>query len=256
MGEHITTSPPRTRSGVFPARPEQVREARKLISAALEGCPAADDAILCISELAANSCLHSASGNAGGTVTIRAEIHEGDYVWIEVEDNGGPWDQHIRPDSRPHGLGIVRALAADSGTDGDPRRTAARIAWHSPQWVVLWGTHTRLYWGFPRFQAPPGTMIAAPDTAALIIRMRHTRHQRRRRRRDPDRAAWRVRRPLADQQNPARLHRATPAPARAPAHPHRRDRARAAATPPARIRHQHPRRDRGRLRRPVGDRAP
>ena len=103
MGEHTTTSPPRTRSGVFPARPDQVREARKLISAALEGCPAAGDAILCISELAANSCLHSASRKTGGTFTVRTEIHEGDYVWIEVEDNGGPWDQHIRPDSRPHG---------------------------------------------------------------------------------------------------------------------------------------------------------
>jgi hypothetical protein len=53
MGEHTTTSPPRTRSGVFPARPDQVREARKLISAAVEGCPAAGDAILCISELPA-----------------------------------------------------------------------------------------------------------------------------------------------------------------------------------------------------------
>ena len=54
MGEHTTTSPPRTRSGVFPARPDQVREARKLISAALEGCPVADDAILCISEFTDN----------------------------------------------------------------------------------------------------------------------------------------------------------------------------------------------------------
>jgi anti-sigma regulatory factor (Ser/Thr protein kinase) len=133
MGEHTTTSPPRTRSGVFPARPDQVREARKLISAALEGCPAAGDAILCISELAANSCLHSASGKAGGTFTVRTEIHEGDYVWIEVEDNGGPWDQHIRPDSRPHGLDIVRALAADSGIDGDP--LTGWIVWARIDWA-------------------------------------------------------------------------------------------------------------------------
>ena len=132
MGEHATTSPPRTRSRVFPARPDQVREARKLISAALEGCPAADDAILCISELAANSCLHSASGKAGGTFTVRAEIHEGHYVCIEVEDNGGPWNQHAHPDGRPHGLDIVRALAADSGIDGDP--LTGWIAWARLDW--------------------------------------------------------------------------------------------------------------------------
>jgi hypothetical protein len=120
MCEHATTSPPRTRSRVFPARPDQVREARKLISAALDGCPAADDAILCVSELAANSCLHSASREAGGTFTVRAEVHEDDYVWIEVEDSGGPWNQRAHPDGRPHGLDIVRTYAADSGIDGDP----------------------------------------------------------------------------------------------------------------------------------------
>jgi len=118
---------------VFPARPDQVREARKLIRAALEGCPAADDAILCISELAANSCLHSDSRKAGGTFTVRAEIHEGSYVWIEVEDSGGQWNQRAHPDGHPHGLDIVRAYAADSGIDGDPLTgwiVWARIDWH------------------------------------------------------------------------------------------------------------------------------
>jgi hypothetical protein len=79
------------------------------------------------------SCLHSASGKAGGTFTVRTEVHEGDYVWIEVEDNGGTWDQHIRPDSRPHGLDIVRALAADSGIDGDP--LTGWIVWARIDWA-------------------------------------------------------------------------------------------------------------------------
>ncbi len=132
MCEHTTTSLPRTRSGVFPARPDQVREARKLIRAVLDGCPAADDAVLCVSELAANSCLHSDSGKADGTFTVRAEVHEGSYVWIEVEDSGGPWNQRAHPDGRPHGLDIVRAYAADSGIDGDPLTgwaVWARIDW-------------------------------------------------------------------------------------------------------------------------------
>jgi serine/threonine-protein kinase RsbW len=115
-----TTAPPLAWSRAFPATAPQVREARAFLRAALEGCPIADDIVLCASELAANSCLHSASGNAGGTFTVRAEIHEGDYVWIEVEDNGGHWNQRVHSDGRPHGLDIVRAYATDFGIDGDP----------------------------------------------------------------------------------------------------------------------------------------
>ena len=132
MCEHAITTAPRTRTHVLPARPDQVREARTFLRAALAGCPVADDAILCASELAANSCLHSASGKAGGTFTVRAEIHEGDYVWIEVEDNGGPWQKRDHRDGRPYGLDIVRALAADWGIDGDPLTgwaAWARINW-------------------------------------------------------------------------------------------------------------------------------
>jgi hypothetical protein len=40
--------------------------------------------------------------------------------------------------------------------DPDQRRAAARIAQHSPQWVVIWGTHTRLYWAF---RAPRGASL-------------------------------------------------------------------------------------------------
>ena len=58
--------------------------------------------------------------------------------------------------------------------DPDQRRAAARIAQHSPQWVVIWGTHTRLYWAFPRFHATPGTIITAPGTAELTTRMQQT----------------------------------------------------------------------------------
>jgi serine/threonine-protein kinase RsbW len=119
-------------SRAFPATAPQVREARRFLADALEVCPVADDAILCASELAANSCLHSTSGKAGGTFTVRAEIHEGDYVWIEVEDNGGPWEKRAHGDGRPHGLEIVRALATDSGIDGDP--LTGWIVWARLDW--------------------------------------------------------------------------------------------------------------------------
>jgi hypothetical protein len=58
--------------------------------------------------------------------------------------------------------------------DEQERRAAAQMERDHPGWAVLWGTHTRLYWAFPTFHAPPGTMIAAPDTAGLATRMQHT----------------------------------------------------------------------------------
>jgi hypothetical protein len=132
-GPTVVATPSCKREQVLPARPDQVRKARAFIASVLAGCPVADDAILCVSELAANSCLHSASGKAGGTFTVRAEIHRGSYVWIEVEDSGGSWNQHAHPDGRPHGLDIVRAYAADWGIDGDP--LTGWIVWARIDWL-------------------------------------------------------------------------------------------------------------------------
>jgi hypothetical protein len=58
--------------------------------------------------------------------------------------------------------------------DERERHTAAQITRRNPYWLVIWGRHSRLYWAFPRFNAPPGTIIAAPDTAELLALMRHT----------------------------------------------------------------------------------
>jgi Histidine kinase-like ATPase domain len=126
-----TVATPRQGEQVLPARPDQVRVARAFLATVLAGCPAADDAILCLSELASNSVLHSASRHEGGTFTIRAEMHS-DYARIEVTDDGGPWNEHPRRDGYPHGLDIVRALAADCGIDGDPHTgwtVWARFTW-------------------------------------------------------------------------------------------------------------------------------
>jgi hypothetical protein len=71
--------------------------------------------------------VHSDSRKAGGTFTVRAEVHPDDYIWVEVEDNGGPWNDHGHHDGRPHGLDIVRALTTESGLDGDP--ITGWVAW-------------------------------------------------------------------------------------------------------------------------------
>jgi anti-sigma regulatory factor (Ser/Thr protein kinase) len=101
----------------FPARPEQVGAARHFVARLLAGTPVADDAVLCVSELASNCVSYSVSGRPGGTFTVRVEPHDGDYVWLEVADQGGPW-RPSAPDGRVHGLEIVHRLASESGVAG------------------------------------------------------------------------------------------------------------------------------------------
>jgi serine/threonine-protein kinase RsbW len=105
---------------VFPARPDQVREARRSISCILDGHPAADDAVLCVSEMAANAILHSNSRKPGGQFTVRAEIYPGDRLRIEVHDQGGSWARPIPgEEQRGHGLHIISQLARTWGITGD-----------------------------------------------------------------------------------------------------------------------------------------
>jgi hypothetical protein len=53
-------------------------------------------------------------------------------------------------------------------TDDQQRRDAAEIERSRPGWMVMWGCYSRLFWAFPRFHAPPGTIISAPDQARLL----------------------------------------------------------------------------------------
>jgi len=93
--------------------------------------PRADDAILCASELAANAALHSHSRLPGGTFTVQAIISPGCYTRIEVQDDGGPWNQAMVAPARHHGLDIVRAVADEWGIDGDH---ASRTIWARFDW--------------------------------------------------------------------------------------------------------------------------
>lgn len=128
-----TVRPAQTWTREFPAQADQVGRARKFLALALEGCPVADDAVLCLSELASNSVLHSASRRPGGAFTVWAEVRHGDHLRVEVHDEGGPWaERRGSGDGRLHGLAIVRSLAADSGTDGNA--LTGWIAWARLDW--------------------------------------------------------------------------------------------------------------------------
>ena len=67
----------------------------------------------------------------GGTFTVRAIINPDHYARIEVQDNGGPWNQGMIDPTRHHGLDIVRAVADEWGIDGDhtSRTIWARLDW-------------------------------------------------------------------------------------------------------------------------------
>ncbi len=69
--------------------------------------------------------LHSHSKDR--SFTLRAEIFPG-YLWLEVEDLGGPWHLKPRDTGRPHGLDVVEALTGPDnwGIDGDQ---AGRVVW-------------------------------------------------------------------------------------------------------------------------------
>jgi serine/threonine-protein kinase RsbW len=109
----------------FHGHASQVAQVRRDIAAYLDGCPAADDAILVVSEIATNALVHSRSN--GESFTVRSEIFR-DYVWIECEDLGGPW-QCARPDDRPHGLDVIGALAGPDNWGTETTSSRGRIVW-------------------------------------------------------------------------------------------------------------------------------
>jgi serine/threonine-protein kinase RsbW len=117
----------------FPGRPDQVREVRGFLREVLTGRPRADDALIVGSELGANACLHSRSGAPGGVFTMRAEISEGDYLYVAVEDDGGPWHPRARAVVPEHGLDLVQAIAgaANWGVSGGYR---GRLVWARLWW--------------------------------------------------------------------------------------------------------------------------
>jgi anti-sigma regulatory factor (Ser/Thr protein kinase) len=114
------TAVPLAWSHAFPAVPAQIREARRFLAGILAGCPAADDATLCLSELASNATVHSQSREPGGHFTVRAGINAG-RLRVEVQDEGGPWTWPVHHRDGQHGRGllIVARLARDWGRAGD-----------------------------------------------------------------------------------------------------------------------------------------
>jgi serine/threonine-protein kinase RsbW len=115
---------------VLPGVPESARRARAVVSRVLgPDHPAAQAAVACVSELAANAISHTRSGLPGGTFTV--SVHDsGDAVRIAVTDTGGntrPRVRRPRPAStRGRGLAIVAALSAAWGCE---RIGGGQVTW-------------------------------------------------------------------------------------------------------------------------------
>jgi len=98
---------------------------RQWLYATLGACPAADDGVLLVSELATNALTHSASGR-GGALTVTVFHRSGD-VRIEVADQGGRWPTATAGDGvHGRGLVIVGSLARAWGVTGDD---SGRTVW-------------------------------------------------------------------------------------------------------------------------------
>jgi two-component sensor histidine kinase len=115
-------------SGTYGGTTDQVPRARHAVAELLDGCVRADDAAFIVTELAANSCLHSSSSGSG-EFTVRCELHaDNGFVRVEVEDAGGPW--RLRPtDDRSHGLDIVEALVGTDNWGVDDLPDGHRVTW-------------------------------------------------------------------------------------------------------------------------------
>jgi serine/threonine-protein kinase RsbW len=113
---------------IFRAETSAVRQARRYLNAVMSGSSRADDAVLCLGELAANAVLHSRSGRTRGFFTVQIARSAG--CWrVSVGDEGGPWQPN--PGSGAgfgrRGLAIVAALSSRWQVDGDG--VSGRVVW-------------------------------------------------------------------------------------------------------------------------------
>ena len=113
---------------LFAGTPDQIGSARTFLRQCLDGDPRTNDAVLCLSELAANAVLHSRSAQPDGTFGVRIRRAPG-WLRVEVTDEGGPWQPRDHGETHGRGLHVVRSLADGvwiADTDiASPARTVA-----------------------------------------------------------------------------------------------------------------------------------
>jgi anti-sigma regulatory factor (Ser/Thr protein kinase) len=131
-------SGPARRARSFPGEPRQVARARAFVAAALAGCPAREALLTCVSELAANAVVHTASG-AGGTFTVEVIRPADGVALVAVTDEGGQGQPAIRARERfaegGRGLELVEACSSRWGYR-DAGAAGGRTVWAEATWPV------------------------------------------------------------------------------------------------------------------------
>jgi serine/threonine-protein kinase RsbW len=103
----------------LPAIAGEVASARRFVASFVDDSTLADDAVLCVSELAANAVIHSNSRFPDGRFTVAVERYSDGHFRIKVLDQGGRWIKQDREGHDHLGLMIVSRLARAWGIDGD-----------------------------------------------------------------------------------------------------------------------------------------
>lgn len=127
----------------YPGVPESVAAVRHQVAAVLAGVPCAEDVIYALSEVVTNAVVHSQSGEPGGEFAVIVDVIPGWLVRIAVIDQGGPWKESA-PDFYPHGLEIVRRLAASVriADNEDGRTVRVFLRWETNEMTTPEGTAT------------------------------------------------------------------------------------------------------------------
>jgi serine/threonine-protein kinase RsbW len=139
----------------YPGIPQSVGDTRRFAAAVLGGCPAADAAVLAVSELATNAIRWSRSGSLDGTYVLKAVITPITSAVVYVADLGGHGHTAGRDfdEGGGQGLRLVAAAAAawgigragcggwSGGVAGEPSEAAAlararggTCAWFRVDW--------------------------------------------------------------------------------------------------------------------------
>ncbi|WP_225850939.1 ATP-binding protein [Streptomyces sp. HPF1205] len=109
---------------VCPGSPDEVGRIRRWVRDVLHDYPCQDDAALIVTELGANAIVHTASGHAGGTLSVQLSVSD-QRVTISVTDSGHTTrtphiDQPADEDTHGRGLQLVTALATTVEILGNP----------------------------------------------------------------------------------------------------------------------------------------
>jgi len=118
---------------------DQVARARQFVAAELAGCPVIDEAVLCVSELATNAVMHTASGDGGKFEVIVQRWPS--LARVSVCDQGSAGTPTARPldlvAESGRGLRLVAMIADNWGQSGD---SAGRAVWFELGWEPLPGS--------------------------------------------------------------------------------------------------------------------